>query len=306
MEVVSMDTRSAGLLALGLTLSILAVVFSLWLYLTISKDGDRITKDGSMTFLQALKAYQNPDGTVSNKTPAVKTDNNYAFTSTAFMVEESLLKYASNDEDFVKLLYHFDKYIDGRWLEPGLYDVDTSWSERTISHDDINGLAAYDERIATELYHYGMEHNWTYINRPRSEIYSEAIAGDNNIRIPAPWYKRPYLLLKEYAKQNIYRMGYLVPYIKVRAGHKPSWLEQQWYAWDIRQAAKKPWGDTSTKLLYLRQSEHRDTFPPIMREAMEEFLRAMNDMYGDFSGIYSIYFGKDHPFSTYTKGVKFI
>lgn len=153
----------------------------------------------------------------------------------------------------------------------------SSWSRPGLSHDDINALLCHGEEYANYLYH-GAKF-WSF----NSE---------------GTW--------KNFISSLYWRMGYLVPAIRAAAEKRVPWFEQKWYAWDIKKASEAPIGDTSTRCLYVLQSMYLDKFPPIMQKAMKEFLLKCNEQYGDISGLYKIYFWENHPFTIYTKGIKFV
>lgn len=241
-----------------------------------------------MSYFTEIEQYVTYDGFVTFPKLGERNDNPFIGNATDLFIRNHILRSNTSVENAEKyrdaymrslsFLTH-RRTLSSTWLP----STAPTWSSPGQSHDDINALLCHGHEYASYLYNGGRQRLWIF----------------NSEGTLKGWFKGTYL-----------RMGYLVPAIiaatKEGNGYKKvPWLLQKWYAWDLKQVSKLPVGETSTRCLILLQSQYANIFPPIMKDAMLKFLAVSQEQYGDVSGLYKIYFGEEHPFAKYTKGLKF-
>lgn len=238
-----------------------------------------------MNIIEDSRRYMHPDGTISLHPPLHKSDNNFLFTATYHFI---LHKIGVGDPEARE---KFFQYIISREVEKGLYTPEASWSDPTISHDEINGIVAFDAQFARDVFEYGVDTNWSFMNLGWQHFWAKKT-----------WKER----FKYLGGQWMFRMGYLVPFIRIRAGRKVPLIEQIGYCLALIGKSLNPPGETSGRCLIIIQSQFIKDMPTLMRLAQKSFLLTCQKDYFDLSALYQIYFGPDHFFTRHTKGVKFL
>ena len=229
-------------------------------------------------FSEAIKSYMFPKETIVQLKPDCKEmeDNPLYYTGIASLI-------GLTDEQRA----NFDEWITYCEVEPGLFDrypsivcprtKKTYRQDRLISADEMIGLIAHNPLIAKVILDYGKKHMWCFDNR---------LPGEKTLR---SWQ---------------WRFLYAVPYYKIMAGEKPSWLEQVLFFIDIILASKNDYKETNAKLLYWVMSEGvSENGTWLMKKGLSIYFKNMQKMYCNNLGRFlGEYFPKDHPFVTYTLG----
>lgn len=234
-------------------------------------------------FLEACKPYLRDDGIMTlgerNADGSLSiTDNPYLHTSVYIYM---LRRLRVDQLEIQKAKGAFDAYLDrriratGRWWPRPEKDWGTNVS---CSHDEACGIAAIGSQNAQYLYDHARP-LWVFSSTSK---------------------------IKDQVRGWHYRLGYLVPFIRALAGHDVPWLEQIWYARDIEKATRDSYREpdirTSTRILFILQSQWLHKFPPRMHQAMTRFMYLTQEQFGGLGGVFAVAY-KNHPFGTFSQGL---
>lgn len=212
--------------------------------------------------------------TLTNNPPAI-TDNPFLMLATAVFVKKKL-GHDPYIQEAVSALGEFYVKCGGSYKKVPL--PPKSWGHPNISHDEVNAIYCVEP--------------WPIYHAQFCWIYN---ATGNFFDYFRGWY---------------YRFGYLVAFAKVMTDRKPNWLDEWRYCRELKRISELPWQEpeinTSSRCLVLLQSQWLGKFTPNMQKAMIGFLLKCEEQFGDVGGLYKVYFGESHPFTYYTKGIKFL
>lgn len=235
-------------------------------------------------FLYAcLPYFHEEEGVMTLTNPPETTDNNFLFTATMLHIARRLDAFWFENAVAGKLNSAFTKALNRQRIEPGLFQPWKSWGDmQNLSHDEILGLATAHIDIAREVARYGKKHFWVFDNLGQPGIPMRQWMG----RFPT-----------------------LVHYIKSRA-MTPDWNPVNYiYAtleFSLTDRTTPP-GTTSGRCRrYLMAYWFYERSSGPLQWAAKKYLRRLQETYGDVAGLYQIYFGVNHPFTQFTKGISFL
>ena len=225
-----------------------------------------------MLLSQAITPYREPKNKMVSlyKNPGDhSTDNGLLFSATYIMLLTS--------EEQEQEREWFSGVVKSCEIVPGLYSRypgDVSFN----SHDDLTGVSvassALSLRFSRDILLYGLETDFAW-----------------NTEKPGEWTWRSYLA----------RVLGFVSFLRVSAGLPIGMLSQITSALSFVASTFEPKNETSGKcLLYLKALDMRGKYP-IVDMGIEIWKRHVLKQYGGMRGVYEIYFGKDHPLTSYVK-----
>ncbi len=179
---------------------------------------------------------------------------------------------------------------------PGLFNRHPGWSNRTISHDEMNGLMFLDStgagNIAETFIEYGEKHSWAFVNENPGANGLQLFAGQNT------------------PLQDGQKSRALFPYIhrirqprdrcfyKLVAGKKPNALEVLSFCTAAMLSANDPVSETSGRLMWVFKFLSIDTNSNFMIKYAEKlFYKKLVKDYGakPLKELFRIYYRPDHP-----------
>lgn len=223
-------------------------------------------------------------------------------------------------------LEQYDIAFDGVYDEfklkceifPGLYRRSPSNEGRIISHDEMIGICSTDRVAAANIVTYGEAHDWCFDNRNLDmqirPYFVEVIATIGLLfydwKIAALFAPLLAFLIECSVKPMIqgWQGRFLSPIGYYRArGSKMTFLDKLKASIDLLWVAyRNPVGEVSNRqLLYMMSDEFAVQGSKMLSFAVSKFKESCTDNYGDLQGMFSIYYPKDHPLVTYSKGVPF-
>lgn len=233
-----------------------------------------------VSFQDACTPWFIPEEGVITTDPPNLCDNSFLFTSTYFFISQYLLNTSTNI-DFVRGS-KYKEAINKKEIRPGLFNAFQSWSDPTLSHDEILGLAIASSVIAEQMHSYGVKHGWVFNN----------LGGIK--RILSAWIGRfPLLVCFIRDRANITQYNPLIVL----------WSILEFLLADINNHII----DTSGRCRrFIMATWFADNSKGLLKWAAKVYLRRLQKQYGSVGGLYRIYFHGMPPFYQYTKNIKFI
>lgn len=230
-------------------------------------------------FIQAMAPYKNPQGFVTLKPNQDQPDDNaHLFSATYLAVLANCFGWIDHGFEISYWLFA----SNCRTL-PGLFDRSPTNISRLISHDEQIGICSASIMYAVEIVKRGIRSKWFWKN-----WFYDNVDGTRQL---STWH---------------YRFGIAVPYYKHMGVGKlgPNIIDQLCWSLNTVIASFQPKGDTSGRCLIYLMSINVRHGRWLMRQACKFFLWKLWRDYGDLSGLYTIYYGSDHPLSQHTKGIR--